>query len=175
MRAAGPAIGAGARLASSTAAVLGRGDGESHPQRGEPERLRHRPHGDQIGELGEPRHDRVAAELDICLVHDDDGLGVSARELDQLGGRCHGTGRVVRVAAPDQARPLRRLAAVGAGEVRGDAIQRVGGLEDRGAAAGPEERARAEQDEIVGPGTDHDLLPADVLAEVAAAASRSSR
>ena len=54
MRAAGAAIGAGARRASSTAAVVGRSDGVPDAERRVAERLRHRAQDDQVRALVEP-------------------------------------------------------------------------------------------------------------------------
>ena len=103
------------------------------PERGVAERLRHRSQHDQVRALVEPGHDGLAAVLDVGLVDDDRSVGMAPRELDELGRRGHVARRVVRVAAPDQARAVAPSAPdrIGAGEQRRDAVERVGRRDDR--------------------------------------------
>ena len=69
----------------------GSGDRVADAERGVAERLRHRPQHDQVGALGEPGDDGLAAVLDVGLVDDDRCLGVAPRELDELGRGGDGT------------------------------------------------------------------------------------
>ena len=95
-------------------------------------------------------------------------LGCRRASSTSSAAGVHLPGRVVRVAAPDQARAVRPRADRSAPcEQRRDAVERVGRRDDRRRAAGREVRARAEQDEVVRAGADDDLLPADVGAALA--------
>ena len=140
------------------------------PERGVAEGLRHRSQHDQVRALAEPGHDGLAAVLDVGLVDDHRSVGMAPRELDELGRRGDSTSWVVGVTAPDQARAVSAVRSqdrIGAGEHRGDAVERVGRRDDRGRPSRGEVGTRTEQDEIVRSRADHDLVPCHLGAALA--------
>ena len=84
-----------------------------------------------------------------------------ACEQGDLGGIAQLAGGVVRVADPDQVGAVRLGDELGAHELRCDPVEAVRGREDRRAAAGSQEGARADGDQLVGAGADDDLLGLD--------------
>ena len=128
------------------------------PQRREPERLRHRPHDDEVLELVDPRGARACTELHVRLVDDEDRVGTLPRERDELLGLDPRSGRVVRVAGPHEIRLVRDVHDRGAVKPRRDPVQRVRRLRDGRASARPQERLGEEEDEIVRARTDDDVL-----------------
>ena len=113
------------------------------------ERLRERAEDDDS--LADPPGGRLARVLVVGLVHDQrPGRGEVAERA----------GRVVRPAAERDRRVV--VGDVRAGQVRGDAEERVRRLVGDGhAVARAGEGSGAEEDEIVGPGAQHDVLGLD--------------
>ena len=94
---------------------------------------------------------RLARVLEVRLVDDERPRGGEIAERAR---------RVVRAAAERDHRIV--VADLGARELRRDAKERVGRLVgDRDAVARPGERARAEKDQVVGAGAEHDVLGLD--------------
>ena len=142
------------------------GHGISDASSREPERLRERPEDDDAV-VDEPRGGD-ARVLEVRLVHDERARG---RELTEL------TGRVVRATAERHDRI--GGADLGAGELRADSVQRIRRLRcDRDDVSRPGERARAQEDEVVGACSEHDVLgldariPRDALHELRKATVR---
>ncbi len=133
-------------------------EGKADPQGREAERLRHRPDHDEVLELVDPRGTRARPVLDVGLVHHDDRLGVVARTLHDLLGLPPASERVARIADPAQLGVVTGVDDCGAVQPGSDRVQRVRRRLDRRPRAGAEERLRDEQDEIVGPRPDDDVL-----------------
>ena len=141
--------GAGAWRRFSSAAVSAVGERVADARAREAERLRERAQHDHAV-VDQPRRG-LARVLEVRLVDD---------ERPRLRQRIERAGRVVRPAAEREHRVV--VADVRARELDGDAKERVRRLvRDRDRVARPGERARAEQDQVVGARAEHDVLRRD--------------
>ena len=145
---------------------LARGERVPDPRAGERERLRERAQHDHVAVVDE--RDRGLAEvLEVRLVDDE---RPRVRQRPQLAGRA------ARPAREGEHRVV--VADLGARELRRDPVERVGRRgRDRDRVARPGERARAEQDQVVGADAEHDLVGIDagVVGDRAAQRRRSRR
>ena len=129
---------------------LGRRERVADACAGERERLRERAQHDHAV-VDQPDGAVGAAELPVRLVDD---------ERPRVGQRVERAGRVVRPAAEREHRVV--VADRCARELGGDAIERIRRLVgDRDDVAGAGERARDEQDQVVGARAEHDVLRRD--------------
>ena len=170
--AAGPEIGAGARRSVSSAAVSG--CASAYPTRNDasPKAFDIVLMRDEVRQLVHPRHDRLAAELEVRLVaHDDRPAGSLARSRRSPRCASSSPGRIVRIAEPMEIRLGRRLDELRTAKLRRNAVHRVGRRRIRGAEARPEEHRRKQQDEIVGAGARPRRSPARGRSTPAAASS----
>ena len=137
---------------------LPRGDRPADAKSREPEGLRKRAQDDQVRLLVDQRHAGRAGVLVVGLVDHHRRRRLGAGERGDLGRIAQLSGRVVRVADPDQVGAVGRARHRCTGELRRDPVQAVGGLLDDRRAAGAEEGARADQDQLVGPRAGDHLL-----------------
>ncbi len=142
------------------------GERVADPRTGEREGLRERPQHDHA--VVEQRHRGLAEVLEVRLVDD---------ERPRLGQRAHRAVRAVRPAGERQDGAL--VSGLGARQQSREPVQRISGVVgDRDRVARARIAARAEQDQVVGPDPEHDVVRLDAvvagdrLAQLAVAARR---